>query len=300
MRLSARREKAGFRSRGDPRWAESYGSSGQPHTLSLVSVSDTPPPRGCAFCRGRPLTREHVWPAWIHRLVAEAPAMPHRRRTEFESRTLEEREFMLRPFTMTVKAVCGVCNSGWMSRVEEAAKPLLMPGLHGRGKRLSPAGQQALATWAFKSALVFGLTRRWPRGIPDEHYKHLLAHGRPPEQSLIWMGAYNGPEPAFVQLAGMAISRPGERVNSESRPNVYIFTFTLASIFLQVFASADAEAFDVTTAHYRDPRLRTIWPTGETFDWTPNGGLGTGELQRYADAIHDGLNRRYPTATTLR
>lgn len=253
--------------------------------------------RGCAFCSGRPLTREHVWPDWVRRLVADAPAMPYRRRMEFESRTLEEREFLLRPFALTVKAVCGVCNNGWMSRLEEAAKPLLMPGLHGRGKRLSPGGQQVLATWAFKSALVFGLTHRWPRGVPDEHYDHLLQHGRPPEQCVIWMGAYNGPEPAFVQLAGMAISRPGERVTSQSRPNVYVFTLTMGPILLQVFASADAEAFDVTNAHYRDPRLRAIWPTSETFDWTPDGGLVAGELQRYADAIYDELDRRYPPAT---
>jgi hypothetical protein len=114
---------------------------------------------------------------------------------------------------------------------------------------------------------------------------------------VIWMGAYNGPEPAFVQLAGMAISRPSERVTSESRPNVYVFTLTMGPILLQVFASADAGAFDVTNAHYRDPRLRAIWPPSEPFDWTPNGGLVAGELQRYADAIHDELDRRYPTAS---
>lgn len=264
-----------------------------------MTRGDTLPPRGCAFCGGRPLTREHVWPDWVRRLVADAPAMRYRQRMEFESTAREKRDFMLRPFALTVKAVCAACNNGWMSRLEQAAQPLLMPGLHGRGKRLSPGAQQTLATWAFKSALVYALTRRSLRGVPDAHYEHLLMHGSPPQQCVVWMGAYNGPEPAFVQLAGMAISRPGELVSSESRPNVFIFTLTMGPIFLQVFASGDPQAFDVTTARFSDPRLRTIWPPDEPFDWTPSRGLGRGELQRYADAIHDELNRTYPSATPL-
>ena len=56
----------------------------------------------------------------------------------------------------------------------------------------------------------------------------------------------------------------------------------MGPILPQVFASADAEAFDVINAHYSDPRLRAIWPTSEPFDCTPNGGLVAGELQRYA------------------
>lgn len=250
---------------------------------------------GCAFCGSRPLTREHVWPDWLRKLIAP-DAVTHRRTTEVEFSVVEDREYPSRPFNVTVRAVCAECNSGWMSRLEERAKPLLLPGLHGRGKQLAAGGQETLATWAFKTALVFGKTLRDRPAMPDEHYRHLFEHQRPPEQCVIWMGAYGGPRAGFLQAAGMAISRRGELLDSGSRPNIYVCTITIGPLFFQVLSGSDAEAFDVTTVRWGDPRIRVIWPVGETFTWSPQRALGSHELQPYADAIYDELNRALSSA----
>src|SRR5687767_9808935 len=37
----------------------------RPYAGRVNAVGD---PRGCFFCDGRPLTKEHVWPQWVRRL----------------------------------------------------------------------------------------------------------------------------------------------------------------------------------------------------------------------------------------
>jgi len=56
--------------------------------------------------------------------------------------------------TKKIRAVCTSCNNGWMSQLEERAKPLLLPGLTGNDVSLSPADQQILSEWAFAKALI--------------------------------------------------------------------------------------------------------------------------------------------------
>jgi hypothetical protein len=58
-----------------------------------------------------------------------------------------------------VKHVCGGCNQGWMSRLEEAAKPILMPMMFDNLPLvLSPSDQWTLARWAVKTALMVDLS----------------------------------------------------------------------------------------------------------------------------------------------
>jgi len=43
---------------------------------------------------------------------------------------------------MTTNAICAACNNGWMSNLENQAKPLVEPMLHGRGRVFHRAHQR--------------------------------------------------------------------------------------------------------------------------------------------------------------
>ncbi len=58
-------------------------------------------------------------------------------------------------FEATLKSVCPECNSGWMSKIETAAKPLALPLMLGHSLALAPEAQQKLAVWAYLKCSLF-------------------------------------------------------------------------------------------------------------------------------------------------
>jgi hypothetical protein len=83
------------------------------------------------------------------------------------------------------------CNGGWMSRLEEAVKPILEPMLHGKPwTTLSVDDQRLLAFWATKTAFAFqtqeGASTMWAR---PEHFEALYAEQGPLPDSQVWLGA---------------------------------------------------------------------------------------------------------------
>ncbi|MGH2922380.1 MAG: hypothetical protein ACRDKU_09965, partial [Gaiellaceae bacterium] len=55
---------------------------------------------------------------------------------------------------MKVRRVCESCNNGWMSELEKAAQPVLLPLIEGKSKKLVPVEQEVVAVWAIKTALM--------------------------------------------------------------------------------------------------------------------------------------------------
>ena len=83
----------------------------------------------CLFC-GRPLganrVKEHVVPAWLlrhldveHEIVI--PAVARTEDSEIVGRRRHSADAMLEGHT------CEDCNHGWMGRLEDEAKPILIP-----------------------------------------------------------------------------------------------------------------------------------------------------------------------------
>lgn len=56
--------------------------------------------------------------------------------------------------TKKVRSVCSVCNNGWMSEIESAAKPSLLRALASDTFTFSPEETRCLATWAVLKAIV--------------------------------------------------------------------------------------------------------------------------------------------------
>lgn len=248
------------------------------------------------FCDSRErMTSEHVFPQWISRLIeGKAPMMEHNREV-VRARHAPQADTYLQPvFQQKVRAVCADCNNGWMSDLERAAKPLLMPGFDGRGRAFHAEGQRTLAAWGFKTALMLGeVFRGEATGVPRAHQVHLREHGEPPAAVGVWLSAFGGPEPASFRAAGMAISRPGERVTDEDEPNVYVFTFHIGPFVFQSFGVVDADAIRINPAEtvVGDLRVHQLWPFRRSLTWSPRAALTSPELIALSEAIYNELQR---------
>ena len=191
---------------------------------------------GCIFCGGRPLTREHLWPDWLRRELQIQ--QPFDFRIEQERGGVETRDVSFRapPFTQQVRAVCAVCNNGWMSTIEEAAKPILQPLIRARGRRLHRREQRTLATWALLKACVFDQLHPQEPAVPTAHSQHLYAHREPRSDGLwIRLATYEARELGHYAYQGIRLAREGEPEPAEA--TVYFVTFTVGALVLQLTGS---------------------------------------------------------------
>lgn len=91
---------------------------------------------------------------------------------------------------LRTRAVCESCNTGWMSRLEQQAKPLLIAleeAAKGGGKPLNFARSEALtlARWALKTAITHELTMDGPR-VANTLMVNCLREGKVIRGSIVW------------------------------------------------------------------------------------------------------------------
>lgn len=121
----------------------------------------------CVFCGATPLTNEHVWPQWMRNL--EGPKLVRQIAHDYGPYPLprvtwsgdhavlhsEVRNGRPAPMDATVKIACGRCNGGWMSRLEQRAKPVLSAMTSNDEMVLPVDDVEMIAAWSFKTAAMF-------------------------------------------------------------------------------------------------------------------------------------------------
>src|SRR5262249_27441361 len=105
------------------------------------------PQRFCIFCDGPGLSKTHIWPDWLERLLGSGT----HRTEEFDAND-QDRKSKLRQgglFTQKPYLTCESCNTGWMAKIEGVitsfARPIFASFEHLT--ILNARKQRALATW---------------------------------------------------------------------------------------------------------------------------------------------------------
>src|SRR5688500_7835823 len=112
-------------------------------------MTTTASARRCAFCGSTgPMTNEHVWNDWLRDVLPSEP-LPHTSYAGHGGTPGPGWSALRRPYRFTVKCVCSPCNSGWMSRIDSAAKPAAKAAVLGEARVLDETSQTALARWVF-------------------------------------------------------------------------------------------------------------------------------------------------------
>lgn len=151
--------------------------------------------RQCIFCGHAGTNREHIIADWIGRSLAGLALPGITIQFAHESTAPDgspRRPKTARTTAYFTRAFCREnCNGGWMSRLEDAVKPILGPMLHGRPRTmLSVDAQRLLALWATKTAFAFqtqeGAETTWAR---PEDFEALYADQAPLPGSQVWLGA---------------------------------------------------------------------------------------------------------------
>jgi hypothetical protein len=258
------------------------------------------PSRRCIFCNASGVTVEHVWPKWLRKFVP-ATASHHHSMTGTWDRgqmaTSNTRIWSGDAQSRGIKAVCRGCNSGWMSKLEERVKPVVVPLLTGSHTILTADHQALLATWATMHIMVAEHYAPEKLAISDEE-KHLFNLVRQPLPNWrIWIGNYIRGKwvGQWVQLA-LAI---GEKHVSYfpngdvARANTQATTFVVGQLYIHAFSCASipdlASRFNLS--RFGAQKLAQISPIKESLvAWPPNA-MSNGDADRMARDIFEELNR---------
>lgn len=157
-------------------------------------------PQGkCAFCGNPGITKAHIFPEWLQPFnpaTGDAHEEITGRFETFESSAL------MAPYSIRirqgstgsrkVRKVCGKCNSGWMSSIEERCKPIVVNLLNGEDIALNLDSQKLLAAWLSLIAMTHELLKVLTPAIPHTDREYLRANQEPPPRWRIWLARYPG------------------------------------------------------------------------------------------------------------
>ena len=115
----------------------------------------------CFFCgpTDSPLTKEHVWPRWVSRLLRGRYNSDHFRQLRAVGDNTTANRSSPQDLNVTTETVCSGCNNEWLSIFEnDQIKPLASPLIIGRdAAALTPESQSLLAAWAYKMAMLMDI-----------------------------------------------------------------------------------------------------------------------------------------------
>lgn len=154
-------------------------------------------PRLCIFCGGTPISKEHVWAEWMR------PYLPRGQGRQLiqEGRFDDREPLTVRPGPLNVKGdarsqklkvVCGPCNHGWMSTLQKATKPVLLPLMTREHGAITADEREILAKWITMFAFVYSTSAPEYTTLKDSQRRAFMANKAPPQHWLYWCAPFDG------------------------------------------------------------------------------------------------------------
>jgi hypothetical protein len=199
--------------------ANHVGIRDRSHNSVVPALVKRPPfpviaPKPCGFCGARvKLSEEHIFADWLAPYLPDIGPAGHTTSQRMHRIPGPKGVAALKMKPLTVKAkrgilqgrrkpvkssslkiVCERCNNGWMSRIQDQVKPILLPMLHGRWPtEISRWDRRILAAWAtmFTMVIEFADPATQATTFPDREKFRL--NPEPPAGWHVWVGLHSGP-----------------------------------------------------------------------------------------------------------
>lgn len=138
-------------------------------------------------------SREHVLPQWLAKEVFIPKAtLNHYLRDENENKDQLLRKHGLNNFA--VKNVCATCNNGWMSLLEDRAKPFILELMNEEANihaGLRAEGMLAVSRWAAKTAFMIASVQKDHLELPWQLFQNMkLDENQGPDGCFVFVGQF--------------------------------------------------------------------------------------------------------------
>jgi hypothetical protein len=234
----------------------------------------------CIFCGKHSSNKHHkedVLPKWIAR------EFPGNWRTVFghSGRTFAKRG----EIGIVSRKPCTECNNGWMSRLESAAKPILIPLMKGIATDLTPDQQKVISAWLLKTCImveVYDATN--PDYFEARDRKALKESLAIPEQTSIFLARYVGAHE--IRIHEMPVDLAFGPLENAAWSYGYSATLAIKQLAFQIFSFRAPENLRLSAIEI--PQLwseATIqaWPIGGNVRWPPNLAMDDKAFDHFAN-----------------
>lgn len=228
--------------------------------------------RICIFCTEKAATTEDAWPLWLMKRFPSSD----KARTFAEIGVRNIGNWPMAKPRLPLKRVCRTCNNGWMSRLENEAKPVIESILDDKIKAVDASAQLTLARWAVKTAMVLetvGANRDW---FYSETERSLMGKVQTiPQRTSVWIAKCVDHPNIYSAAKGLWAS--------PNKTGVHAFNTTMGfgSVALQVVSikvpakipANIAVTYDISDGPW-DQTLVQVWPSSQNpLSWPPKYGL---------------------------
>ena len=225
--------------------------------------------RSCLFCLNQADSKEHVWPGWLLDFLGQGQSAT----VQWEQPGRSILSWSGIRAGIIVRCVCDKCNTGWMSDLEELAKPVISPLLLGEHRSIDTEQQLTIAVWAVKTAMTLEATSRRVRPFYRIQDRSRVAKASlPPSNTTVWLSAYDGQHHSYAYATKMQ-----GRADNGAPVKSYVTTMSFARFVIQV-ATIRARGIpegtivtaDVKPGVWDQGALIRIWPDpGDIVNWPP-------------------------------
>lgn len=177
---------------------------------------------------------------------------------------------------LLLKRLCSDCNNGWMSRLEDKAKPVFESILDGKLTALDTSTQLTIAKWAVKTAMVLeAIDSERTCFYTQSERNQIRAKLTIPDRSSVWI--------AKCVNHSNVYSAAKDHWTMPDHKGIHAFAITMAfgTLALQVVSiktpdrkpSNASITYDISDGPW-DQTLVQVWPSSiYTLGWPPQYGL---------------------------
>ena len=203
-----------------------------------------------------------------------------------------------RPAKITTKkfrVVCAGCNNGWMSELEEGARPLITKMIQGHRFVMDQKEQTVLAKWCALKLIVSEHGPECRPTTPFEDRNRLMERGEIPDYFRIYIGAQRT-KAGTGYLRRTAIgSRPYQGVPElgDTAANIQQTTFLLGKSFVHLNA-VRVEGAEIEQQFFRRKihKFGRLWPMEtDRKKWPDKAIVNQSELSSLANSWVEVRNR---------
>jgi hypothetical protein len=263
-------------------------------------------PGRCIFCGRHGLSKEHIWSEWTHEIVPRNPDGVHDRLVvNLRKKDSDHYRKTHQGSTSSIKIrkVCKSCNSGWMSRLDKAAKPLLLPLILENPVCLSPDALRFAATWIAMKLMVAEWSRPIDVATPQEERTFLMEHQEPPTSWKIWIASHSSEvwrTTYHRHSSRIGVAPKGVIPSVADRPATKnIQATTLGIGCLLVYAVSTRLPLDFELPSQVRGNAFPIWPIVGAVTWPPSRTLSQLEVETIALAMERSLSIAIPKSRWL-
>jgi hypothetical protein len=247
--------------------------------------------RICIFCSNPANSREHIWANWLKDYVPRTQINYDEARIWVNADGRKEPSLRHRagdPRSRSLRIVCAACNNGWMSRMQERAKPILVPLIRGEDRTLDAKEQGAVSGWAALLVIIAEYAHRDWVSVPVVDRAWIKSSSLAPPNWLVWAGRFIAPHgESRMSRSVFPIVSNAEFATLAGREGVRLFngqasTFLVGQLLVHTLSAPRRLRF--TLDPKLELKLRLICPPRRQVEWPP-GAISEDEYVDLTQAV---------------